>query len=411
MSIELACRTTHPQIAAGPCPWCREPVGGSDAVLAAWDLDRVRADLLGSDPGARRATRWNLTYMLPGVEPSLSLLNEALAGEDADLRSETTAALALAGPKLPPEWLARVEEALSRRPDDLAARILLLARDWGSHLQSDEARRRHEAHALWIIEHAPASEIAGPPYAHAQLNWHLNRDAFEMGKRLWLRHVEARPDDVRVLGNAASYLAIEDTTKCGEFLRRCRSLEPGNPRWSMQLGHLYSLSMMGEDADAQRDWAAMAQAEYEREQGLHANEKERLGRLPSLAEMAFESGDHAKAGAYATELLDRAAEGHPGEAIFWGNQILGRLALAAGDVQGAKARLLASATTTGSPVLRSFGPSMKLAAELLGRGEKEAVLRYLAACRHFWESGQEEIATWSGLIERGESPDRRFGWR
>jgi hypothetical protein len=99
------------------------------------------------------------------------------------------------------------------------------------------------------------------------------------------------------------------------------------------------------------------------------------GQLPYLADAAFEAGEYAKARTYASELLSRADAGHRGKAIFCGNQVLGRLALVAGDVEGAKAHLLASAETTGSPTLCNFGPSMVLAGGLLARGERDVVLQ------------------------------------
>lgn len=42
----------------------------------------------------------------------------------------------------------------------------------------------------------------------------------------------------------------------------------------------------------------------------------------------------------------------------------------------------------GSPQLKSFGPSMGLAKELVRDGEKEAVIEYLKLCAQFWESGR-----------------------
>jgi hypothetical protein len=260
-----------------------------------------------------------------------------------------------------------------------------------------------QAHVLWIIEHASASHIAGTLYVG--LDEHMDGEAYERGRKLWMAQVEADPEDTTILGDAASFLTHSDKARCGELLRRARSLEPDNPVWSERLGHLYSLEMIGKDAAAQRDWAAMTQAELERGQGLYRVEWKRLGQLPQLAEAAFAAGNYAKARVYADELLAKAGSGHDGSAIFYGNQVLGRLALAEGDVVRANAHLLASAETTGSPVLRSFGPSMELARELLGRGQRDVVLRYLERCSVFWEHGAEQLSRWSAAIEGNEAPD------
>ena len=108
-------------------------------------------------------------------------------------------------------------------------------------------------------------------------------------------------------------------------------------------------------------------------------------------------------------MLSRADTSQREEATFYGNQVLGRLALVDGNVEGAKAHLLASAETTGSPVLRSFGPSMVLAGELLALGERDVVLHYLKRCSLFWKHGADQLARWAGAIERGETPE--FGAR
>ncbi len=67
--------------------------------------------------------------------------------------------------------------------------------------------------------------------------------------------------------------------------------------------------------------------------------------------------------------------------------------------------LIESARTDGSPVLRSFGPRMILAKELLVQGETEVVLRYLKLCSVFWKRGRDHLARWADRVEKGENPD------
>ncbi len=260
---------------------------------------------------------------------------------------------------------------------------------------------------LWIIEHAPESSIAGSQCAH--LDYHTEGAAYELARQLWLSQIETHPENIEILGNAASFLTLSDRTKCGELLRRAKTLEPDNPRWTERLAHLYSLEMKGKDPAARRDWAAMAQADYESGLGLYRDERVRLGRLPDLADAAFEAGNYAKARTYASELVSRADTLQREEATFYGNQVLGRLALVDGNVDGAKAHLLASAETKGSPSLCSFGPSMVLARELLARGERDVVLDYLQRCSSFWQHGADQLSRWARAIERGKTPD--FGPR
>ena len=60
--------------------------------------------------------------------------------------------------------------------------------------------------------------------------------------------------------------------------------------------------------------------------------------------------------------------------------------------------------TPGSPQLDTFGPNMALAERLLAGGRREAVLRYLEACRAFWESGGEELERWTQEVREGRTP-------
>jgi tetratricopeptide (TPR) repeat protein len=413
MLSEARCRTTHLQLLTGNCPWCEIPIGNRPATMGPqshsagerrWDIPRMKSDLDHEVDEVRLITVLNAQQHLPDVPEAAGVLRIALRNSVDRVKENATIALALLGNGMSAEAIHEYEAASRSEPGDFALRILLLGHYLRSQFVSNAARMARRAHIHWIIENAPESRIAGTPFAHLD---DTDDPAYEQAMQLWMSQIEAHPENTVILGNAAGFLTPNDKTKCGELLRHAKTLEPDNPEWSNRLGHLYSLEMIGKDAAARRDWAAMTQAEYEREQGLYRDERERLRQLPRLAEAAFEAGDYAKARTYASELLARADAGHKGKAIFCGNQVLGRLALVDGDVGGAKAHLLASAETTGSPTLCSFGPSMVLAGELLARGERDAVLRYLERCSSFWAYGAEWLARWASAIERDETPDFR----
>jgi hypothetical protein len=142
--------------------------------------------------------------------------------------------------------------------------------------------------------------------------------------------------------------------------------------------------------------------------------------LRAVAELSLAGGKNAKADSQAQELLE-LAEKHPenwdyGNAIHHGNLIRGRVALRGGDVVAAERFLRAAGQTPGSPQLKSFGPNMQLAAELLAAGAREAVLEYLEDCKAFWEaprvpsaegprSPSELLDSWAADVREGRSPD------
>ncbi|HEY0545386.1 MAG TPA: hypothetical protein VGC91_08435 [Pyrinomonadaceae bacterium] len=130
--------------------------------------------------------------------------------------------------------------------------------------------------------------------------------------------------------------------------------------------------------------------------------------MTMAAPTAFEAGETEKARAYSQELLDYSAKAqkdwNTGNQIHVGNLVLGRIALAAGDVEKAKQYLLEAGKTPGSPQLDSFGPNMLLAKDLLAKSERDTVIAYFDLCAKFWEDGRDHLTTWKAQVRKGETP-------
>lgn len=138
------------------------------------------------------------------------------------------------------------------------------------------------------------------------------------------------------------------------------------------------------------------------------SDQERFLALPAAALSAFKSGETEKASELAEELLKLRAnfpKRSHGSATFHGNDVLGRIALAKGDLEEAEMRLLASTEHEGSPVLNSFGPTMTLAKGLLQQGGKAAVIQYFERCRKFWEMDRGQLDKWTADVKAGHTPD------
>jgi len=139
------------------------------------------------------------------------------------------------------------------------------------------------------------------------------------------------------------------------------------------------------------------------------NEVERFYALNRATKKALKAGKTEEARKLADELARLAPkytnDWNYGNAIQDANQVLGRIALAEGDVAEAKKRLLASADSKGSPQMNSFGPNMTLAKALIEKGEKEVVLQYFDLCAKFWKLDFGKLATWKAQVEKGETPD------
>ena len=133
--------------------------------------------------------------------------------------------------------------------------------------------------------------------------------------------------------------------------------------------------------------------------------------LVDAARIALEIGKEAKAEAYAREILatpDLAAK--CGDGVYYGNHVLGMLALKRGDVNSAKRYLIESAKTPGSWALNGIRPpNIALAYELLALGEREAVYEYLDLCKVFSKK-DAMIESWKAAIRAGSIPDFEDDW-
>ena len=132
-------------------------------------------------------------------------------------------------------------------------------------------------------------------------------------------------------------------------------------------------------------------------------------KLSDLAKRAFNAGEVGKARAYSKQLLEMAPQytrnWNYGNAIYYGNFVLGRIAVHEGNLAEAGKYLLAAGATPGSPQLNSFGPNVTLAKELLEKGQADVVLQYLALCKNFWEMDRGKLDDWSATIRSGGIPN------
>jgi len=94
-----------------------------------------------------------------------------------------------------------------------------------------------------------------------------------------------------------------------------------------------------------------------------------------------------------------------GNAINLGHNVLGLLALRAGQTAEAVSQLYEAGQSPGSPQLNSFGPSMQLARALAKQGKFDAPLAYLEQCRAFWRMGTVWLNLWEQKLRVGEVPN------
>ena len=92
--------------------------------------------------------------------------------------------------------------------------------------------------------------------------------------------------------------------------------------------------------------------------------------------------------------------------VHHSNAVIGLAYVKKGLFADASEYLLLASEIGGSPQLDSFGPSMKLAQELLSEGYESTVILYLRRCLEFWnhEAATESITQWIDDIQNGDEP-------
>ena len=133
---------------------------------------------------------------------------------------------------------------------------------------------------------------------------------------------------------------------------------------------------------------------------------ERRGALSEIARAALRIGDYNRALAYGEEILAKTGQYEvvSGYSTGVGHSLRGVAALHLGNLELAKRDLLDSAVDP-SGVLDWNGPELRLAKELLEKGERQTVLEYFARYRPFWSAGRARLDAWSDTIRNGGVPD------
>jgi hypothetical protein len=383
-----------------------------EAAQRQWNIPAMLKALGHEDADVRSMLVSNL--MLEGTRTgeALPILRQALINSERRVRwLAVTALLHSQRMELSLEDAERFELESQRHSEDCALHLLLLGYFFTAKSRSEAARLARQKHVLWVIERAAELVAEAGPFVY--LDPSTDGEAYVQAKQIWLRHVEADESNTTLLGGAADFFVLHDRELSEALLKKAQRLEPNNSEWSERLGHLYALGSSKLSGEARHEAATRSFEELERAFACEQAELQLFMMLPKLAKAAFEAGQFDKARTYATDLLSWAERPDffyhkNGDAIHYGNLVLGRLALRAGDREKAKRHLLESAKMQGSPCLCSSGPNMALAKELPELGERAILVEFLSLCTDFWKTSDHRAEQWIYAIEHGQNPD--FGY-
>jgi len=312
--------------------------------------------------------------------------------------------MVMAGRRLDAGEAENLEAYLKCRPADLTARTELLGYCSRHDSRGKSARESKAKHVLLLIRNSPEAEVLGLPYGQFTPLLEPERDA--QGKGAWLEQLKSEPESLPVLGDSAASFLLKDQELARVSLQKARALDMRNPKWPAALGQLYGLDMTKGAPEAKLAAATKALEQLEIAYELTTDAELRSLHLAYIAKATFAANKPDRAKQAAEKMLRDIDESDgAGHVTHHGNTILGRVALLAGNVGKAKEHLLRAGDIDGAPGLRTFGPNMALAKDLLEKGEKAVVLEYLKLCGEFWEMGEARLAEWTAAIRAGKAPD------
>ena len=395
MTIETFCNLAHAWIIAGICPWCQRSFtrgvqsdnGPDPQQKRIWDAQALLDALDSSEFNVRYCVIRSIGHENTDARHLRPVLNKAMGDGSGYVRMNVPVVLSLLGEQLSSEEARELEQGLQAAPGDLAARGLLLGYYFARKYLFDAERALSQQHILWVITHAPRTELAGDPVCHLYHRWEANE--YRTGKAMWLQQVKANDTDVAILANAAAFLIIDDCPEAIALYRRCEFLEPDNPSWPDRLAHCFALTMKADSVAPEtcRQAAQNALVHLARVWELTPEVDQRQVLHMKTAEAALHAEEFGKARLHAEALLklekwgeETASRWPPmGWCEYRGKLLLGRIAVAEGDLHLAS-RCLVEAGEAAVRASGRFQVGMLLAAELLERGERTAPLVYLRLC-------------------------------
>lgn len=348
-------------------------------------LARRRSDLVRRVERLVRADRRPAGALAVLVVLGLGTLVSAVAADRVGAFGEEPTGAAIDRPLSPEvERLTRELEGSAEEPKSMSEMTAIAL----------ELVRKHPTMPDEVSQLA-AGVLVGSPFEKA-------------GREAWLTHLEHHPDDPAVLSNAVRLLQWTDPDRAELLLQRGRTLQPTAWWWPAQLGRLRQRRAGSEPDERSVATLETAAADLASALDLSPPPVARVRLLGQAARLALKIGRVDEAEALATRQLAEAptiaGTWYEGNAIHIGRLTLGEVALLRGDPTRAAQWLIAAADVPSSPQLASSGPNTVLAEQLLERGTREPVLRYLEAWRRVWNYDRGRLDTWAADIRAGRTP-------
>ncbi|HEX8247647.1 MAG TPA: hypothetical protein VF599_05730 [Pyrinomonadaceae bacterium] len=337
--------------------------------------------------------------------------------------------------KTAPEAEARLKKIpdAQHAPDDIDIRIELI--EYYERKDTPEAKKAAQPHRLWLVRNRPER-----PY-YRELGWWMSEEDLKNPdyialKEEWLKQVNLKKTNDKIRLGAARFLFQNEDALAEKLLKEGQQINPNLYDYYERLMEIYEYRFNTAVTDYEAAKANAREADIdaalrklfvEGEKGLAviaktellARSSDHFDLVVKLAAMALDLNELKKARAFAETALnlnlkkdESDEDSNDGgwfdtdKAIYYGNTLLGRVTLREGNTAKAKEHLSASLTFPEESEFKLQQIELDLAAELLAKGEKQAVLDYLARAEKLTidEENIKIFRRWQRLIKRNSLP-------
>ena len=287
------------------------------------------------------------------------------------------------GFQMTPAQARRAENLLLREPANLKAHLKLLGYYRRGSYKDDTDGEKYTDQVVWLIEHRPKSDALS-----TAVFVHDNRH-FQRARKHWLLALKRSPDNTRILDNAAHCCIHADRVLAERLWKRARLLEPLNEEWPLALSFMLRLYSKDPESPLDRALAKRCVKNGIAALKLHSRFPKRSYlwgylsmHVSDLAAVALKFRIFQASlfcGKYLVSQLENSGRTSSKKRfeVHIGHAILGKTALAKGDVDVAK-RHLNQMAQYGDP---NWQHDLTLARQLLEHKEGNAVVEYLLLCK------------------------------
>lgn len=326
---------------------------------------------------------------------------------------------------------SQLEAKIQIAPDDAENRRRLLQFYTNYTMEDTPARQTGRVrHRLWFLQNRPEMEDADI-YGYKIPFYSVGDAEYKTLREEWLKQVEKNADNSRIRLNAAAFFRDKEPETAEKLLAEGCRIDAENYEFPLRLSDLIYARIRDLDEDSfeylKQKSRVLEQAFESGEQALTLLKKERSDDrdakravlLQYLTKIAFEIGKFDRAKRLATELIldfgQDASNANYADATHIGNIILGRVAVRENDAARAKQYLLIAVRAPLRREKSSFSKiDLRLARELLEKGETEAVAEYLRLCEQLLNNSDlyagklRALKSWQAQISQGRIPSFDF---